>query len=376
MSRIVKVETWISRDPAGLNPGAYPGSFGKYGSETVVLRIVTDEGVEGIATSLAVPSPNVSLTYINEIIAPRLIGRDVHDREAIWQDFWSMNRKLAFFPIYLPGPIDVALWDIASKEAGLPLHKYLGSYRDRVPVYASGQFMPTQDDYLEEIAKYKALGVTAYKAHPSGTWRDHIALAERMRAEFPDMVFMLDPVYSNYTMGEAVQVGRALERLGFHWLEEPFDDFFVAKYAELSRTLDIPVAATEATYGGPAGMAEFLRLGAADIVRADVSWRWGITGCMKASHAAEAFGVNCELHTTAMGLLDVANLHVACAMKNSEYHELFAPHEAWRFPLDESNAPELDADGNMVAPTKPGMGVEINWDALDNSAVNVITASA
>jgi L-alanine-DL-glutamate epimerase-like enolase superfamily enzyme len=374
MAKITAIETWVCRKPSGVKAGGLPDLYGAFGDEVVVIRLTTDEGGTGVATAFAACGTTIPLAFVNEVIAPVLLGRDVTDREAIWQELFVLNRRFAFFPMYLPGPVDVALWDLAAKDAGLPLFRYLGAYRSSVPAYASSQFMPNTEDYLTEIARYRALGVNAYKIHPSGGPRQHMEIAEAVRAAQPDAVLMLDPALSDYTLTDAVKVGRKLESLDFHWLEEPFHDPFVGKYAELSRTLDISVCATEASYGGPAGVAEFLRAGAVDIVRADVSWKWGVTGTMKTLHLAEAFGINCELHTTLMGPMDLANLHVACAAKNSEYFELFAPHEEWQFPLI-SPIP-LDGNGHVHAPEAPGLGIDIDWDAVDDSTHSFVGATA
>lgn len=371
MSTIVKVETWVCRKPSGVKAGGLPGLYGSFGDEVVVIRVTDDDGMTGVASCFAACGTAIPLAYLNDVIAPVLLGRDSSDREAIWQELLVLNRRFAFFPLYLPGPVDVALWDLAAKRAGLPLFRYLGAYRTALPAYASSQFMPAVEDYLAEVERYAALGVTAYKIHPSGDPRQHVDIARAVRAAAPDAVLMLDPALSDYSLTDAVWVGRELERLGFHWLEEPFHDAYVGKYAELCRTLDIAVCATEAAAGGPAGVAEFLRAQAADIVRADVSWKWGVTGTMKTMHLAEAFGINCELHTTLMGLMDLANLHVACAAKNSEYFELFAPHEEWQFPL-RSPLP-LTQDGYVCPPEQLGLGIDIDWDAVDDASRYVVT---
>jgi len=372
VGRVVSIESAVCKKRSGEKPGGLPDLYDSFGDQVVVVKLVTDDGLEGVGTVLAATGTGIPLAYVRDVIAPVVLGREVHDRERIWQELYLLNRRFGFFPLSLPGPVDVALWDIASKEAQLPLYRYLGSYRDRIPAYASSQFMPNLEDYLTQVRRYEELGVTAYKIHPSGDWRQHLEIAEAVRHEAPKMVLMLDPALSDYSLTTAVKVGRELERLGFHWLEEPFHDQFVGKYAELARTLDISVCATEAAYGGPAGVAEFLRCGAADIVRADVSWKWGVTGTMKVFHLAEAFGINCELHTTLMGPMDVANLHVACAVKNSEYFELFAPHEQWTFPMLESL--DIDEAGDVHVPTEPGLGITIDWDAVDDATVAVASA--
>jgi L-alanine-DL-glutamate epimerase-like enolase superfamily enzyme len=129
-----------------------------------------------------------------------------------------------YFPNNLPGPVDVALWDLAAKAAGLPLFRLLGAYRTTLPVYASSQFMPEVEDYVHDAALYRQRGINAYKIHPSGDWQTHIKIAQRLREAYPDMTRMIDPA-SNYTLTEAVAVGRELERLRFVWLEEPFLDY-------------------------------------------------------------------------------------------------------------------------------------------------------
>ncbi|MBO4741860.1 MAG: hypothetical protein J5605_09530, partial [Bacteroidales bacterium] len=78
----------------------------------------TDTGIEGIATALAARSGNVTEAYIHDNIAPVVLGRSPYDHEKIWHELWNIDRHLTFFPVYLPGPIDVALWDICAKAAG------------------------------------------------------------------------------------------------------------------------------------------------------------------------------------------------------------------------------------------------------------------
>ena len=100
------------------------------GWDVIVIKLTTDTGIEGIATCMAARSGAVSESYLQETVAPVVLGRDPHDREAIFQELWVIDRHEAFFPVFLPGPVDVALWDICAKEAGLPLYKYIGAYRD------------------------------------------------------------------------------------------------------------------------------------------------------------------------------------------------------------------------------------------------------
>ena len=361
---ITKFETWwVERGRCLFDEKRQGGA--KMGWDVLVLKLTTDTGIEGIATCMAARSGQLSEAYLQESIGPVVLGRDPHDREAIFQQLWVVDRHEAFFPVFLPGPLDVALWDICAKEAGLPLYKYIGAYRDSLPVYASGNFHPTVQDYVDEALKYKALGIRGYKAHPGGPVSFDLEVHEAVRkAVGDDYLLMSDPV-GDYTLDEAVRVGRQLERLGYRWFEEPFRDFELYKYTELCRTLDIPIAATETTRGCHWGVAQVIAQRAADIVRADVSWKDGITGTLKIAHLAEAFGLNCEIHTTTMNYMDLVNLHVSCAIKNCEFFEYFVPEEDYMLPM-KGRLP-IDEHGVIHVPNVPGVGAELDWDLIEKS---------
>lgn len=365
--KISRLEIWQCKRNQQLFDAKRSGSS-PMDWNVVALRLITEEGFTGIATALAARSLKITSAYLTELIAPVILGREATDREAIYHDFWNLDRHLTFFPNFLPGPIDVALWDIAAKAAGLPLFRYMGAYRTNLPVYASSLWLEGPEDYVKEAKKYQSMGVEAYKAHPPGPWRMDIEVHRALRENLgTDFTLMTDPV-GEYTLGDAIRVGRDLERLGFYWFEEPFRDFEIGKYAQLCAALDIPIAATETCRGGSWGVAQFIENRAADIVRADVSWKPGITGTLKVAHLAEAHGLQCELHTTTMGPMDIANLHVSCAIRNCEFFELFVPEETFRFPMKESYP--IDDSGRIHVPEKPGLGIDLDWDLIDDCAID------
>ena len=121
---ITKFESWwVERGKCLFDERRQGGA--KMGWDVIVIRLTTDTGLEGHAVCMAARSGAVSESYLQESIAPVVLGRDPHDREAIFQELWVIDRHEAFFPVFLPGPVDVALWDLCAKEAGLPLYKYL-----------------------------------------------------------------------------------------------------------------------------------------------------------------------------------------------------------------------------------------------------------
>jgi L-alanine-DL-glutamate epimerase-like enolase superfamily enzyme len=329
-------------------------------SQVVVVKLTDEDGFEGTATCLAERSTRVPLAYLHDFLAHVVLGRDVFDREAIWQDIWREDRHLVFYPLYVTGAVDVCLWDLASTRAGLPLYKYIGACRDSLPVYYSTAFMDTLDQYVAAVEDCKRSGYSAFKVHSKDLPDIYRAVRDAAGSE---MVLMADPA-ADMTYDQALRLGRLLERLDYRWLEEPFRDWHLSKYAKLCNSLDIPIAATEATAGGPWGVAQAVLQGAVDIVRADVSWKSGVTGTLKIAHLAEACGLNCEVHSTLMGPMDIANLHVSCAISNCDWFELHVPAEMLQFPMKE---PYPLRDGRIYVPTGRGLGIQIDWDSVDNS---------
>jgi L-alanine-DL-glutamate epimerase-like enolase superfamily enzyme len=361
---VTSLETWRCQRHEALFDKARMGRS-PMNWDVVVVRLTTDAGVTGHATAIGARSSIVTQAFLHETIAPVVLGRRVSEREAIWHELWTIDRHITFFPNYLPGPVDVALWDIAAQAAGLPLYQFIGECRTSLPVYASSLFMPDTQQYIDEMNHYRARGFPAYKVHPPGPWQKDMEIHRALReAAGPDYTLMSDPV-GEYSLEEAIRVGRDLEKLNYHWFEEPFRDFELAKYAKLCAALDIPIAATETTRGGPWGVAQAIAFNAADIVRADVSWKRGVTETLKIAHLAEAHGLRCEIHCTTMGFMDMANLHVSCAIRNCEYFELLVPEEPFRFPM--KDAYPIDEKGIAHVPQKSGIGVELDWEAIDRT---------
>jgi L-alanine-DL-glutamate epimerase-like enolase superfamily enzyme len=101
-----------------------------------------------------------------------------------------------------------------------------------------------------------------------------------------------------------------------------------------------------------------------------VSWRGGITPVMKAAHLSESFGVQCELHTTIYHPLELANLHCACAMRNTEFFEILWPMQAFNFGLKEDI--RIDEAGFAHIPDAPGLGIELDWDLIENATFEML----
>ncbi|MBK8741889.1 MAG: mandelate racemase [Betaproteobacteria bacterium] len=345
----------------------HTGRFG--GSSSLgLLAIVTDEGIVGHAFLGSAYNPaEMDGPGLIRFLKPIVMGQDPLDRERLYHALWARVRTTTVRAI---GAIDVALWDIAGKVAQLPIHRLLGSYRNRIPAYASSPIYGSTQEYVEEALRLKAAHWQAYKIHPPSRWRDDIKVCQAVReAVGDDYTLMLDAVW-NYRYDEALRVGRAIEAMGFHWYEDPLSDQDIYNYVELRSKLDIPIVATEQPFAGLDAYAAWITARATDYLRGDVANKGGITTCIKTAHLAEAFRLNYEVHHGNNSLNNVANLHVIMAIRNTEYFEVLLPDAAQKYGLVEDIA--VDTDGYVSAPTEPGLGFEIDFDLINSKTIAVL----
>jgi L-alanine-DL-glutamate epimerase-like enolase superfamily enzyme len=360
------------------------GSLAVFGTgETLpmgVLRVLTDEGIEGNAfLSLPGPGPEAVGAEIVTVLKPLLIGEDPLDIGRHWRRAAGMTHFVGAIAL---GSLDIALWDIAGKVAGLPIHRLLGTTRTSVPVYLSSGHHPSSGDYAAEALYWKEQGWRAYKLHPArGPWvqRERLAVAADVEActavreaTGPGMALMLDSSW-DYDHSEALRVGRAIEELDYAWYEDPLPAHDLHGYLELRRHLDIPLMATEITLGGLHTMPQWIApQRATDYLRGDVVIKGGITGLMKIAHLAEAFNMNCEVHDGYNALGNLANLHVVMAISNCDWFEVLPFNRSGDHGLEHLSYGlvqplEIDGQGLLHAPSGPGLGIEIDWDLIDSA---------
>jgi L-alanine-DL-glutamate epimerase-like enolase superfamily enzyme len=338
-------------------------------SELGLVTLRTDEGVEGHAflgsSSRSAVMDGASLI---RFLKPLVMGQDPLERERLWQAMWQRNRATTLRAI---GAVDVALWDIAGKVAGLPISRLLGAYRESAPAYASSAVLPSKEAYAEEAAAYRAAGWAAYKIHPPTDPAVDIQVCEAVRrAVGDDYTVMLDSTWA-YQYPEALRVGRVAEALGFHWYEDPLADDDLYNYVKLRQQLKIPILATEYAPGGFTALAPWITAQATDYLRGDVAVKGGITPLVKSAHLAEGFHMNFEIHHGGNSLNNVAHLHVTMAIRNCEFFEVLLPSAAQKYGLVEDI--EIDAQGFVRAPTGPGLGAKMDFDLITRQKTAVVT---
>ncbi len=334
-----------------------------------VVTITTDEGVEGHAFLGSVSTGADELaTHLLRRLKPMVLGRNPLDIGAIWLQLWKASRYVKPQSI---GAIDVALWDIAGKVANLPIHRLLGTCREKAPAYASSAVMRTPQDWVDEALGFRERGWTAYKIHPKGNPKQDIEISTAVKRAVGDsLVLMLDSMWA-YCYEDALRVGRAIEELGYFWYEDPLQEDDIYNYVKLKQKLDIPILATEYTPGGFYSYTPWITERATDMLRGDVAVKGGITPMVKLAHLAEGFGMKCEIHHGGNSLNNVANLHLTMAIPNCDYFEVLQPDAAQKYGLLQDI--EVDNEGYVHAPTAPGLGYEIDWELIERNTVGVLT---
>lgn len=332
-----------------------------------LVRIVADDGAEGIGMSSTYAPYDFDRSCAESIrrMIPALVGRDPLNREGLWRDL-----RDASLPT-IPGAqsaVDIALWDLAARTMGSPLYQVLGGYRSRILAYASTPTFPTIEEYVERTEQLVAEGFRAVKFHAYAVPERDIALIEAVRRRFPsrDVAFMFDPE-NRYTREEALRVARVLDDAGFTWFEAPLPDFDLTGYRELRAAVQLPII--------PAGnwvtdlhlLRESFTAGAWDKARADVQNCGGFTTGRKIMALAESFGMTCELQCWGYTLCQAANLHLMLALPNCTYFEQPIPYPSFEYGMIDTIRP--DAEGYVHAPAGPGLGLRVDWEAMDAATI-------
>ncbi|MBA3506699.1 MAG: mandelate racemase [Betaproteobacteria bacterium] len=338
--------------------------------EMGLVRIATDEGVAGHAfLGSSFRSVYLDVTSLVRHLKSVVIGRNPLDRERLYRDLFKKSRATTLRAI---GAMDIALWDICGKIAGLPLYRMMGAYRTRVPAYASSSTLGDKSAYVDSVLAMKEAGFKAYKIHPPTDLADCIEVCRMVRdAAGPEMVLMIDPA-GIFDFPQAMRLGRVLEELNFYWYEDPLTESDIYNYVKLRQKLDIPIMATEYSPGGFEAYAPWIMAQATDYLRADVAIKGGLTAVMKTAHLAEGFQMNLEVHHGGNSLNNVANLHAIMAIRNCEYFEVLLPAGAQKYGLVEDI--EMDRDGyiDIGAFERPGLGAQIDFDLIRHKTIEIL----
>ncbi len=319
-------------------------------------EIHTEAGLEGIGFSYSKRAGGPAQFAHAREVAPDLIGEDPNDIARLWTKLvWagaSVGRSGASTQAI--AALDVALWDLKAKRAGLPLAKLLGAHRDSVRCYnTSGGFLHEPiERVLENATRTLEDGIGGIKIKvglpdSAEDLRRVRAVREHLGDDGPLMV----DANQQWDRPRAQRMGRALEEFGLVWIEEPLDAYDAEGHAQLARSLDTAIATGE-MLTSVAEHEELLRVGAADILQPDAPRIGGITQFLRLATLAEHRHVQLAPHF-AMEI----HLHLAAAYP----HEPWVEHFDWLYPLFDERLETRD--GRMHLSDRPGLGITLSDQA-------------
>ena len=345
-----------------------------------IVEIETNDGIIGWGECYG-PSA-VAKAFIDSQFGPRIIGRDPFDVEVIWEDLYNRIKDYGTtgMAISAISGIDIALWDIIGKSCGKPIHKLIGgSYRSEVTPYATGLYFIDMDrlieEAVEEALEFKDSGFTAIKMKIGlGDLKFDIKRVEAVRKAVGDEMRLMVDANHCFTVPQAIQIGRELEKLKIEWFEEPISPEDLDGYVEVTRALDMAVAGGENEFTRW-GFRDIVTRKAMDIVQPDVCAAGGISECRKIATLASAHGVECVPHAWGSVIGVAATLHFLAALPdqppsfkgNPPLFEFEQCENPFRDLL--SVDPITQINGKVKVPTGPGLGIEINRNILDQFRV-------
>ena len=335
--------------------------------ETLLLTLRCSDGIEatGYAYTIGTGGSSV-LALLRDHLAPRLLGRNPLQFEAIWKELFFHTHATAVGAItsLALACVDTALWDWRAQSQGLPLWQLLGGAQTRVPVYTTegGWLNLNAHELVEQTLAAQAQGFRGAKIKVG---RPHVSedvarLSAVREAVGPGFDLMTD-ANQGFSRPEAARRAAAFAGLDLSWLEEPLPAEDVAGHRQLRAQTAIPVAVGESMYH-LSQFREYLEQGACSVVQPDVARIGGITPWIKVAHLAEGFNVPVCPHF-------LMELHVSlcAAVPNATWVE-YIPQ------LDDITTSRIRVeDGYAYPPDAPGLGIAWDWAAIQKRQIADIT---
>jgi L-alanine-DL-glutamate epimerase-like enolase superfamily enzyme len=298
-------------------------------------------------------------------VLPDVVGTSAQERETVWRRLQLLGTPQVPQAVSL---VDIALWDMAARAAGQPLYQYLGGARSKILSYASTPLLDSNDAYMDYIAERQREGFRAIKFHCWCNPARDLPLCEAAHSRFAGngLDLMLD-VEQRYDRPSALRVARALSEMDYGWFEAPLIDTDVEGYRLLRRHASVPIIAAGNTWLDLQMIEQAIRLDCWSAARVDATICGGITPIRKIMGLAEASGMNVEVQCWGYTLTQAANLHVMLAYGNCTYFEQPFPYPA--FEYGSVDVIRTDGDGYVHAPTGPGLGIRLDWDAVKRATI-------
>lgn len=364
--KIKKVEVFITGDEKQDRP-----RWAKYLEEifttNTIVRITTEDGYVGVGGTITYTENHFD-TSIGETIRlylPNLIGKSAMDSEAIWN--WMAKRPTVIAKPAMSA-IDIAIWDLRAKYAGMPLYQMLGGARDKILSYASTPLLDSNQEYLDFIQKCIDEGFKAIKIHPYAVFEEDIPLVKKIQEVYgnSEIRFSFDPD-QQYNREQAYKMTKLLESYNWDWMEAPLPDTDLEGYKQLRSKTTIPISCGGNHYLSLGEIQHGIHYGAWGDVRVDTTVCGGITPMRKIVALTEGNNMRIEIQSWGMTLTQAANLHIMLSTTSCTYFEQAFPYEP--FEIGAKTIIRTDKEGYVHAPVGNGLGIELDWDEIDRLTI-------
>ena len=378
--RITSIETFQLKTPLTRSFGWSQGWIG--GRTVGILKISTDEGITGWGEGCA----GAAAAVVEDALAPLLLGQDPTNRLWLWQRMFGAlynGQHAGGFGGSAMSAVDIALWDIAGKASGLSASDLLGGrVRDRVACYATGLYYTEgefPDRLLDEARGYVEAGFKGMKTKVGGlsAEADVRRVAALRKAIGPDIHLMVDANQA-YDAATAIRIGQRLAESDILWFEEPVNAQDIEGYLAVKAALPMAIAGGE-NLSTRYAFTDFLARRAWDIAQPDVVNVGGISEMRTVAMMANAFGIQVNPHVWGSPVMIAATLHVAATMPPcpvARDPQPYLQEPVMEFDRTPSLLREtlcdrpIDQSGGFIdVPTGPGLGVEVNEQALKRMTV-------
>jgi D-galactarolactone cycloisomerase len=382
--QLARIETHILRVPLGAQT-FYSSQAAFPERNSLLVKITTADGLVGWGEGGQYGPPEPVAACINHVFAPRLLGRTVRHPAAVWEELYTFSRDFGQKGSYVEAlsAIDIALWDLWGKTLGQPIHELIGgAFRSHVKAYATGCYYGENfrdqpallRDLAREATSYRSSGfdILKMKVGLLSIERDAERVAVVRETIGPDVKLLVDANHA-YNISGAIRMGRALERHGILWFEEPVVPEDRDGYRRIRDALDVPIAGGECEFTR-FGFLELFRQQCLDIAQPDLCVCGGFSEWMRIQSLAMSFGVLTVPHVWGSAVAIAAALQALAtvpptpytlepvALQNEPVVEFDRKPNALRDEL--AAQPFVLESGAVRIPTGPGLGLEIREDVL------------
>jgi D-galactarolactone cycloisomerase len=358
--------------------------FSDYGLLTdfdmTLVVITTESGLQGFGEAkAAVGSSGVCASIVSCIeneIKPILLGLDARNITKIWEqiyngtrDHYALSRGRKFpilgrrgLTISALSGIDTALWDLKGKALGVPVVELLGgACRDKMEAYASGGWAKA-DAIGEQLNSYIAKGFKGVKMRVGimdETVAESVKRVKAARGTIGENIKLMTDAHGTFSVPEAKQFCRAVEDCNLYWFEEPISPDNRHGTAEVKAHTCIPIAAGESEYTA-FDVRDLIEVRALDVVQPDSAIIGGITEAMRVAHLAHTYQLELAPHCWGSAFSFMAGVSVAFAAPSAVVIEFSSGGNPMMYDLVNEKIETFE--GNILAPTRPGLGLTPNWD--------------